>query len=414
MSSYNFGQVNPLTMNQQKWVEILSRINSGSVQSNSVQAEFTHTSYELCTDILNQVTLRGDVCVVSNPEWLLCDVDYSKINSITFVTDCNLKHRYVTALANKYNIAVKIVSMDMLLEGKINMKFDVVVGNPPFNGSKNDIDGSRAKQLYKDFVTKSLTLADNVYMVMPSLWTHKTGTLKTELYNFGLKKCASCSDKFTVDIGICYIIAEKGYKGNLTVKPNAGNEYEIVWNDKTAIHLNSSEDRNNILDKIKSKFNLGNIWARSSLNRNDPTIGSGSTKVIDITGPVTTLPEIISTTKNESEFPGFNSWKVITNNVLGSPKIGVTKAIGPGVGTTYSVVVLLVQNEIEANNLKSYIDSKFVSFIVKCIKNNGANSKVLFSNIPSLDFSKKWSDSMIYEHFGLTQKEIDYVEDNVK
>ena len=153
MSSYNFGQVNPLTMNQQKWVEILSRINSGSVQSNSVQAEFTHTSYELCTDILNQVTLRGDVCVVSNPEWLLCDVDYSKINSITFVTDCNLKHRYVTALANKYNIAVKIVSMDMLLEGKINMKFDVVVGNPPFNGSKNDIDGSRAKQLYKDFVT---------------------------------------------------------------------------------------------------------------------------------------------------------------------------------------------------------------------------------------------------------------------
>ena len=340
-------------------------------------------------------------------------------------SDDNIKKRvygfeasdlHIKFAVNKYKLIgqYKKMSYENFFKLDNTMKFDVVVGNPPFNGSKNDIEGSRAKQLYKDFVSKSLSLADNVYMVMPSLWTHKTGTLKTELYNFGLKKCVGCSDKFTVDIGICYIVAEKGYNGNLTIKPESSDEYEIVWDDKMPIHLNSSEEKNNILNKVKSKNNLGNIWVRSSLNRNDPTIGSGSTKVIDITGPANSNPEIILTTRKSTEFPGFNSWKVITNNVFGSPRIGVTKVIGPGVGTSYSVVALLVQNEEEAKNLKSYIDSKFVSFIVKCIKNNGANSKVLFGNIPSLDFSKKWSDKAIYKYFGLTPEEINYVEANTK
>jgi site-specific DNA-methyltransferase (adenine-specific) len=340
-------------------------------------------------------------------------------------SDANIRSRvfgfeesdlHIRFAVNKYKLVGQYVRKpyEKFLEMDNTMKFDVVVGNPPFSGSKNDIEGSRAKQLYKEFVSKSLELSNNVYMVMPSLWTHKTGSLKTELYNFGLKKCASCTDKFTVDIGICYIIAEKGYVGSLTVKPENATEYSIDWNDKTPIHLNSSEAKNNILNKIKSSDNLGNIWARSSMNRNDSTIGKGCTNVIDITGPEGTTPDVIKTTISASEFPGFNSWKVITNNVLGAPKIGVTKVIGPGFGTSYSVVSLIAQSEKEANNLKAYIDSKFVSFIVKCIKNNGANSKVLFSSIPSIDFTKSWTDKAIYKHFGLTQEEIDYVEANVK
>jgi hypothetical protein len=149
------------------------------------------------------------------------------------------------------------------------------------------------------------------------------------------------------------------------------------------------------------------------MNRNDSTIGKGVTEVIDITGPEGSDPDIIKTTISATNFPGFNNWKVITNNVLGSPKIGVTKVVGPGVGTSYSVVSLIVQSEDEAKNLKAYVDSKFVSFIVKCIKNNGANSKVLFSNIPAVDLSKKWTNKDLYSHFDLTQEEIDYVENNL-
>jgi len=339
-------------------------------------------------------------------------------------SDANIRSRvfgfeasdlHIRFAVNKYKLVGQYVRKpyEKFLEMDNNMKFDVVVGNPPFNGSKNEIEGSRAKQLYKEFVSKSLELSNNVYMVMPSLWTHKTGSLKTELFNFGLKKCVSCSNKFTVDIGICYIIAEKGYTGELTVKPENENPYSIVWDNKTPIHLNSSEAKNNILNKIKSSDNLGKIWARSSMNRNDSTIGKGVTEVIDITGPEGSDPDIIKTTISATNFPGFNNWKVITNNVLGSPKIGVTKVVGPGVGTSYSVVSLIVQSEDEAKNLKAYVDSKFVSFIVKCIKNNGANSKVLFSNIPAVDLSKKWTDKDLYSHFDLTQEEIDYVENNL-
>lgn len=339
---------------------------------------------------------------------------HSDANIKERVYGCEASRLNVKFALNKYKLVGNYVVCDFLTQDFKGMKFDVIVGNPPFNGSKNDIEGSRAKQLYKEFVTKSLSLSNTVYMVIPSLWTHKTGTLKTELYKFGLKKCVGCTDKFPVDIGICYIIAEKGYKGDLTIKPENEDEYTVSWSEKTPIHLNSSEEKNNILNKIKSDKNIGNIWTRSSMNRNDPTIGAGSTKVIDITGPDRQKPEIIKTTKSKLEFPGYDTWKVITNNVLGSPRIGVTKIVGPGVGTTYSVISLLVDTEQEAFNLKSYLDSKFVSFIVKCIKNNGANSKVLFSNIPMIDLTTKWTDAKIYKHFGLTQEEIDYIEANVK
>ena len=311
MSSYNFGQVNPLTMNQQKWIEILSRINTGSITSNSTYSEFTHTPYELCTSILNQVALSGDICIISNPEWLLCDVDYSKINSITFVTDCNLKHRYITALANKYNIPVTIVGMNLLLEGKINMKFDVVVGNPPYQKQN-----SKAKRwtLWEEFVKKSKSLADTVIMVTPQSIT-SPGPFELIKENVTLINI-DVSKYFAVGSTFCFWMIDTTKTINSTKIITATDEYQL---DLTKIDFLPSTITTETLDLINSLTSRkSRTWQRGELHTSK--IGLFSTN-----GKYEVMHTNAQTLKSDVEHPnrtktrvavtlsGYPTFKVITN-----------------------------------------------------------------------------------------------------
>jgi len=291
--------------------------------------------------------------------------------------------------------------------------FDNIIGNPPFSISDKESNGTRGKQLYTDFVLKSMELSDNVSMIMPSLWTHKKSTLKKKLFDFGLVSITECSSDFPdIELDTCRIVAQRHYGGELTIQPSTGPSYKIEeWTGKEIIHLNVNVTSKNIMTKLKNDSNLDEIWARSDTNRNDKTIGNGNNKIVEITGSESEEIVLLTTTKNKEEFPGFDSWKVITNNVGRTNRtIGVIKTVPPGIGATYSVICLLVSNEEEAYNLKRYLESKVVTFIVKNVKNSGVNSKSMFSNIPFIDLSILWSDEMLYKHFKLSKKEISIIE----
>jgi hypothetical protein len=80
---------------------------------------------------------------------------------------------------------------------------------------------------------------------------------------------------------------------------------------------------------------------------------------------------------------------------------------------TSEVCQYILADSAEAQNILSYLDSKLYKFIVNTGKWSGfLNGKVL-SSLPKLA-SKIWTDQELYQHFGLTQEEIDYVEANVK
>ena len=294
------------------------------------------------------------------------------------------------------------------------MKFDVVVGNPPFQGSKGN--GTRAEQLYKRFVEKTISMGPGIVaMVLPSLWTHKPNQLKAQLVDFGLVTCCDCQKHFTtVDIGICYVIAARGYSGNILIGDQQGAMREIPRNKLTAIDLAASAADAAIMEKVCSEYTVADLWRRSAVNRNDSRIGTGTTLIVDITGPEGEAPVILNCLADEHEFPAYSSWKVVVNNVLGAPKLGVTKVVPPGVGTTYSVIALECPSESSADALNKYLNTKIVKFIVMKVKNNGANSKVLFSRIPKVDITRTWTDAELYAHFGLTEEEIAYIEATVK
>lgn len=71
-------------------------------------------------------------------------------------------------------------------------------------------------------------------------------------------------------------------------------------------------------------------------------------------------------------------------------------------------------SECEAKNCVSYITTKFFRFMVSLLKNTQNALRKVYEFAPLQDFSKPWTDAELYEKYGLTQEEIDFIESMIR
>ena len=70
--------------------------------------------------------------------------------------------------------------------------------------------------------------------------------------------------------------------------------------------------------------------------------------------------------------------------------------------------------EEELGNFYSYLKTKFFRALVGVLKNTQHASAKVYSCVPLQDFSKSWTDEELYKKYGLTQEEIDFIEENIQ
>ncbi|CAM3096748.1 Eco57I restriction-modification methylase domain-containing protein [Leuconostoc rapi] len=130
------------------------------------------------------------------------------------------------------------------------------------------------------------------------------------------------------------------------------------------------------------------------------------------------------------DHPNLNKWKVFVPGANGTGKIGETLStpvIGkPGTGHNQTFVSLGVfDTEYEAKALLSYIKSKFGRLMLGLMKTTQNNqSKNTWSKVPMQDFTPNsdidWTksiseiDQQLYKKYGLDQSEINFIEEKVK
>lgn len=57
----------------------------------------------------------------------------------------------------------------------------------------------------------------------------------------------------------------------------------------------------------------------------------------------------------------------------------------------------------------AYMDTKFFRFLVSLRKFTQDNKADIFAFVPDLPMKKKWTDSELYERYGLDDEEVEFI-----
>ena len=96
--------------------------------------------------------------------------------------------------------------------------------------------------------------------------------------------------------------------------------------------------------------------------------------------------------------------------VIGKPFIGE-----PGTVCTETYVTIGTYESMErAENVISYIKTRFFRFLVMLKKNTQSATQQVYQFVPLQDFSHPWTDEMLYKKYGLTDEEIAFIESMIR
>ena len=365
------------------------------------------TPIKLISAITSQLDIQSEysIGVLYTIEWAI----YLKTQGVTNITLMTENEDPVL----KKHCSLHGFEYIMLARAKeLNMKFDAVVGNPPYQLGKD-------KTFYQKFISQAFELAPVVAMITPSGWVSFSGKGKSffnKVVNAGIThyKFLGNSAFKGVQILTVYFICNRNKSGN-----------NVVVNDQTVnmpviTHLPSgSTGITAIIKKVKLLGDQNPLVAKiGSLYRKDA--------IDDVNG----IRCIFSSGRQDKDYDwkyvsaghatngkvvGLGLHKVIFSGFTSIGKLGPTKYAPPKYGCAAQCLYVIVNNKQEAEHLIKYLNSKLFRVCLMEMKSSVCStSRRMLTTYPMLDLTKEWSDADLYKHFNLTQDEIDYVEINAK
>ena len=115
-----------------------------------------------------------------------------------------------------------------------------------------------------------------------------------------------------------------------------------------------------------------------------------------------------------------DEWKVLMTAVQGTSAAVETKFLSkpiiaePGTACTETYLVAgRIASETTATNYAIYLRTRFVRFLVSLRKATQHATRDVYSFVPDLPLDQEWTDAKLYKRYGLTQKEIVFIESQV-
>lgn len=319
------------------------------------------------------------------------------------------------------------------------MKFDVVIGNPPYQLSGGS-GGTSDASIYHLFVQQAKRLEPKfISMIIPSRWIaggRGLDDFRQEMLGSGqissLVDYPNAKDVFPgspPEGGVGYFLWDRSHKGpaqyslvrgSETVGPNERNlsEFPIFIRDEKSVR---------ILRKIAA---FGETSITEILTADTPFgIATNFREFADIAKPgdvalhysehgrrgVGYLPR--STIKKNEQL--IDQWKLLApeaNGIQGAPDVVLGKPwlVGPGAICTQTFLTFFVNSENEASNLQDYYATKFFRFLVSLRKITQHALRSTYTWVPMQDFQKSWTDTELYEKYGLSKSEIEHIEVSIR
>lgn len=321
-----------------------------------------------------------------------------------------------------------------------NMRFDVIIGNPPYQLSSND-EGIQATPLYHKFIQQAKRLSPRyLSMIIPARWYAGgmgLGDFRNEMLNdarirylHDFPKSRDCFEGVDIAGGICYFLWDREYDGPCVVEGQIG---DVVTSEERWLNEFSIFVRDNIGIRIIHKIKEKKEGDLSNMVYSISPFGL-PTSIRGIQEPFTDSVVLIS-----SKGRSYLAKEMITNKgLIGKYKVGIGQ-LNPDRGgvnnasdgkmnvttkiaiynkgevTTATYLILGAFEEREqAENYASYIRTKFVRFLVSLTLSGMHITKSNFVFVPIQDFSEPWTDEKLYKKYGLTEEEIAFIESMIR
>lgn len=342
--------------------------------------------------------------------------------------------------------------------GDLDMKFDVVVGNPPYQESRED---TRDNAIYNYFYNLAEQLSTKYCLISPARFLFNAGSTDKN-WN---KKMLSDKHLKTVfyEQKSSNVFPDNDIKGGVVII------YRDSEKDFGEIGVFSSfEELNSILLKVSQKTmaTLDTITSGTDIYQFTPKMHEENPNVRKmlskshpntiVTSALTALNNILffSEKPNDreeyvkvlgryqnkrvyrwirrdyiNEPQDFNTYRVFVPKSNGTGAIGEvlsTPLVGePLVGFTQTFISIgSFNNETEAQNCLKYVKSKFARTMLGILKITQHNPRATWSKVPLQDFSPQsdidWTKSIpeidlqLYAKYDLDEKEISFIEQKVK
>jgi len=321
-------------------------------------------------------------------------------------------------------------------EELFNMKFDVIIGNPPYQLGSDG--GTRDIPIYNKFIAQATKLNPRfLSMIIPSRWMSSGLGLSefrsTMLGDRRIRKLVDypvASEVFTgveVKGGICYFLWDRDNEGDCEVTTIRGDntfgpinrnlgEYDVFVRDSRALkilHKVQLKKEPSITELLSVDKEFG--WT-SNFDEFHNDRKSGDVPIHYIRKTKRGTGWINRTEINKSSH-FVDTWKVlvpkagsdggqkIPDRVLGKPFVASSPSV-----CTQSYLFFFVESAKKAASIESYLRTKFFRFLVSLRKITQDATRSTYTWVPQQSWDLLWSDEELYQKYDLSKEDIDYID----
>jgi hypothetical protein len=402
------------------------------------------------TELTSLLSRRSLYCSkTANGAYSICDEFATESGNIHYT---RMQHSWLTGKCSFCGASQEVYEREETLETyaynfihtltpeKIfkNMKFDVIIGNPPYQlSTAGEENGAQAKPLYHLFVEQAKKLNPKfLTMIIPSRWfaggwglddfrKNMLSDLRIkELHDFPI--ASDCFPGVDIKGGVCYFLWNNNYTGTAKFTTHEANK--IISSSNRFLKTPDCDilirynDSISILDKVqklkevtfdslvstKKPFGLTTNFVGKATPFKDSIQVFGNRRI-----------EYVNKSEISRRLDEIDLHKLIVPKAVGSgdSKTDEIKPIYSPPGTCCTETYLLIgpfKSEEECNNVISYIKSRFFHFLVTLQKNTQDCMKKVYQFVPIQDFTEPWTDEKLYKKYGISTEEIAFIDSMIR
>ena len=348
-------------------------------------------------------------------------------------------------------------NFETIQEGSTSMKFDYVIGNPPYQDETLGDNKGFAPPVYNKFLDASYEIADKVEMIHPARFLFNAGSTPKAWNekmlsdpNFKVLDYEADASKLFHDTDIKGGVVISYHDRTKTFGAiQVFTKYKELNAIRNKVWASSTESIMEII-YIQNRFNLTNLYRKHPECKSG--IGSDGRdsrfeKNIFVKIPLFQEEKEDNSIRTLGIYNGKRTWRYIDSEYvdidhenLKKYKVVIPAANGSGeFGQTLSTPVIEMPMEAytrsfigigafntkeEATALLKYIKSKFLRAMLSVLKVTQMTNKDVWKYVPLQDFTAHsdidWSKSVVeidrqlYRKYDLTADEIEFIETHVK